>query len=341
VSDADGTILEVRDLKTHFPLRKGVFSRVVGRIKAVDGVSLRVRRGTTLGLVGESGCGKTTLARTILRLTPATSGRVFFDGKDFLALDAKALRAARRDIQVIFQDPIGSLNPRHTVETIVGEALTVHRLARGRRRRERVAELLRLVGLDPNCMSSYAHEFSGGQRQRIGIARALALEPKLIICDEPVSALDVSVQARIINLLAELQERLRLSYLFIAHNLAVIEHFCDEVAVMYLGRIVETAPAEVLYKDPRHPYTQALLMAVPEPAPRAERQRVILPGEVPSPACPPSGCVFHPRCPLVESLCRIEAPELSTLSGCDAGHRAACHLAGEITPGRVAEALGA
>ncbi|UCG33278.1 MAG: ATP-binding cassette domain-containing protein [Phycisphaerales bacterium] len=326
---------------TYFPLRKGVFSRVAGYVRAVDGVSFRVRRGTTLGLVGESGCGKTTLARTVLRLIPATSGRVVFDGRDFLALRGADLRAARRSIQVIFQDPVGSLNPRHSVETIVGEGMAIHRIARGRERRARVARLLERVGLGADCLDRYPHEFSGGQRQRIGIARALALDPKLVICDEPVSALDVSVQAQIINLLADLREGLGLSYLFIAHNLAVIEHFCDDVAVMYLGRIVETAPADQLYEDPRHPYTQALMSAVPEPDPDARGQRVVLGGEVPSPADPPSGCAFHPRCPLAEDRCHRERPELSVHEGCEPAHLAACHLADRMKPGRLAEVVGA
>ena len=341
MSTAAAVILEVCDLKTHFPLRKGVWSRVVGQIKAVDGVSFRLRRGKALGLVGESGCGKTTLARTILRLIPATAGRVLFEGRDFLSLGGGELRAARRDLQVIFQDPGGSLNPRHTVETIVGEALTIHRIAHGRQRRSRVARLLERVGLEADFLDRHPHEFSGGQRQRIGIARALALEPKLIICDEPVSALDVSVQAQIVNLLADLQAELGLSYLFIAHNLAVIEHFCDEVAVMYLGRIVETAAAERLYDDPRHPYTQALLSAVPEPDPGGARGRVVLSGEVPSPANPPVGCAFHLRCPLAEERCRQEAPALRAPEDCPAGHLAACHLADEMTPGRLARAVGA
>jgi len=337
----DDVILDVRDLKVHFPVRKGALGRSRATLKAVDGVSLQVRRGQTLGLVGESGCGKSTLARAILRLIPVTSGSVHFMGRDFLALNPADLRAARRDIQIVFQDPAGSLNPRHSIETIVGEGLAIHRIARGLDRRNRVARLLERVGLDPDAMTRYPHEFSGGQRQRIGIARALALEPKLIVCDEPVSALDVSVQAQIINLLTDLQAELGLSYLFIAHNLAVIEHISDRVDVMYLGRIVERAAADELYRDPRHPYTQALLSAVPEPDPHARNDRIILTGEVPSPTDPPNGCAFHPRCPLAVEQCRNVIPELISHRGCDQGHLAACHLADEMTPDRLVRSVGA
>ncbi len=331
-ASAADAILSVRDLKTYFPVRKGVFSRVAEWVKAVDGVSFDVRAGRTLGLVGESGCGKTTVGRTILRLIPATSGSVIFDGQDVFGLSRNQLRALRRRMQIIFQDPFGSLNPRMTVGAIVGEPLLVHRVARGRQRDTMVAELLERCGLSASHMGRYPHEFSGGQRQRIGIARALALNPDLIICDEPVSALDVSIQSQILNLLADLQDELGLSYLFIAHNLAVIEHFSDEVAVMYLGKIVEHASAEAIYRNPKHPYTQALLSAVPQPEPGLRRSRIVLGGEVPSPLNPPPGCPFHPRCPLAIDRCRTEPPALVSHVGCGPDHVVACHLADEIVP---------
>ncbi len=330
-------LLDVKDLKTYFPVRRGVLSRVRAWVKAVDGVSFAVRRGKTLGLVGESGCGKTTVGRTVLRLIPATAGSVRFDGRDVFALGRKELRALRRRIQIIFQDPYGSLNPRMTVGTIVGEALTVHGIARGRERDERVAQLLERCGLSASYMRRYPHEFSGGQRQRIGIARALALNPDLIVCDEPVSALDVSIQSQILNLLQDLQDEFGLSYLFIAHNLAVIEHFSDDVAVMYLGKIVEQASAEEIYRNPKHPYTQALLSAVPEPDPARRRKRVVLTGEVPSPLNPPPGCPFHPRCPLAIELCRTEVPALIRREGCEPEHVSACHRAHELTPSTLVE----
>ncbi len=329
--DSGRPILEVDDLRTWFPIRAGVFSRVVGHVKAVDGVSFSLQRGKTLGLVGESGCGKTTVARTVLRLIPAAGGRVLFDGVDVLSLGRYEMRQLRRRIQIIFQDPIGSLNPRMTVAQIVGETLRVHNLVERSEWRDRVAELLRKVGLPAAAMNRYPHEFSGGQRQRIGIARALALNPDLIVCDEPVSALDVSIQSQILNLLNDLQDEMNLSYLFIAHNLAVVQHFCDEVAVMYLGRIVEKAPADALYADPRHPYTQALLMAVPEPDPHKRLQRAVLPGEVPSPINPPVGCVFSPRCPFATDECRRIRPELVALPN-DANHLVACHYAEQMQP---------
>ena len=336
---ATDSILTVEDLRTHFPVRRGVFSRTIGWVKAVDGVSFGVRRGRTLGLVGESGCGKTTVARTILRLIPATAGRVVFDGIDLFALPRGQLRRMRRQIQIIFQDPVSSLNPRMTVGNIVGEALTVHGIARGAQRRRRVAELFERVGLSPADMSRYPNAFSGGQRQRIGIARALALEPKLIVCDEPVSALDVSIQSQILNLLKDLQDELGLSYLFIAHNLAVVEHVSDEVAVMYLGKIVEFAAGDELYANPKHPYTQALLSAVPQPDPqlRRSRRRIILAGEIPSPVNPPAGCPFHPRCPMAEAVCRCEPPPLQPHDGAQSDHLAACHLADRIGPTTVAD----
>jgi len=291
-------LLQVENLYTHFPVKQGLLRHTVGQVRAVDGVSFQVGRGETLGLVGESGCGKSTVARTILRLIPATSGGVFFDGQDVFAANRSRLKGLRRQMQIVFQDPVGSLNPRMTVGRIIGEPIVVHRLARGAEVGDRVASLLKRVGLSADYASRYPHEFSGGQRQRIGIARALALEPRLIICDEPVSALDVSIQSQILNLLSDLKDEMGLSYLFIAHNLAVVEHFCDRVAVMYLGRIVETAGRDALYQSPQHPYTQALLSAAPRPNPDHSTKRVVLPGEVPSPIAPPAGCAFHPRCGL-------------------------------------------
>jgi oligopeptide/dipeptide ABC transporter ATP-binding protein len=294
----------VRDLRTHFPIRRGVLSRTVGYVKAVDGVSFDVHAGKTLGLVGESGCGKTTVGRTILRLIPATSGSVSYKGSDFFAPHGEELRQLRRHMQIVFQDPVSSLNPRMTIGNIIGEPIEVHRIARGRQRDELVASLLSRVGLDPSYAARYPHEFSGGQRQRIGIARALSLSPDFIVCDEPVSALDVSIQSQILNLLDDLQKERNIAYLFIAHNLAVVKHFSDEVAVMYLGRIVEKAGAKELYRNPKHPYTKSLLSAVPEPNPRPTKRRIVLSGEVPSPANPPSGCPFHPRCPLTRMVAK-------------------------------------
>ena len=311
-------VLEVRDLRTYFPIRRGVFSRTVGHIKAVDGVTFSVPRGKTLGLVGESGCGKTTVGRTLLRLIPATSGEVIYKGEDFFAYHGEKLRRLRRQMQIIFQDPVSSLNPRMTIGNIIGEPIQVHGIARGRERDEMVASLLQRVGLDPSYAARYPHEFSGGQRQRIGIARALALAPDFIVCDEPVSALDVSIQSQILNLLQDLQRERNIAYLFIAHNLAVVEHFSDEVAVMYLGRIVEKASKRELYSNPKHPYTMALLSAVPETDPRPRRQRIVLRGEVPSPSNPPSGCPFHPRCPLTRQKA-AEAGEADTVQITSAG----------------------
>jgi len=329
-------LLRVDGLKTYLPVRRGALRRGPQYLKAVDDVSFELRRGRTLGLVGESGCGKTTLARTILRLIPPTAGTVYFEGGDVGALRGAELRAFRRRAQIIFQDPVASLNPRLRVETIVGEALTVHGLARSaRERRERVADLLTRVGLPAEALHRYPHEFSGGQRQRIGIARALALEPSLIVCDEPVSALDVSIQAQILNLLADLRRDFGLSYLFIAHNLAVVQHISDAVAVMYLGRIVEQAPTDVLFSDPRHPYTRALLAAVPDLPARAAADESpvvagqslpLVPGEPPSPLDPPAGCAFHPRCPYAQSLCEREAPRLEARPGVAREHLVACHF---------------
>jgi oligopeptide/dipeptide ABC transporter ATP-binding protein len=308
----DETIVDVRDLRTHFPIRKGLLSRTVGYVKAVDGVTFSVDRGKTLGLVGESGCGKTTVGRTILRLIPATSGEVLYRGKNFFGYHGEELRKLRRHMQIIFQDPMSSLNPRMTIGNIIGEPIQVHGIAKGKDRDDMVASLLQRVGLDPSYALRYPHEFSGGQRQRIGIARALSLSPEFIVCDEPVSALDVSIQSQILNLLQDLQQEFHISYLFIAHNLAVVEHFSDEIAVMYLGRIVEKADWKELYSNPKHPYTMALLSAVPEPDPRPKRQRIVLQGEVPSPSNPPTGCPFHPRCPLTREAA-AQANESDTM----------------------------
>ncbi|MBV8781867.1 MAG: ATP-binding cassette domain-containing protein [Phycisphaerae bacterium] len=301
-------VVEVENLKTHFPIRAGVFSRTIGYVRAVDGVSFSINPGKTLGLVGESGCGKTTVGRTMLRLAPATGGAVRFKGQDFFSYHGRNLREIRKSMQIIFQDPVSSLNPRMTVGNIIGEPIQVHGIARGKAKDDLVASLLSRVGLDPAYASRYPHEFSGGQRQRIGIARAISLSPDFIVCDEPVSALDVSIQSQILNLLDDLQKERNIAYLFIAHNLAVVEHFSDDVAVMYLGRIVEKASAPELYRNPKHPYTSALLSAVPEIDPRPTRQRIVLSGEVPSPSNPPSGCPFHPRCPLTQQAAAIADP---------------------------------
>ena len=317
-------LLRVRNLVKHFPVKGGLLSRTVDHVHAVDGVSFELAAGETLGLVGESGCGKSTTGRCILRLIEPTAGEVRFDGKDVMAMDGRGLRAMSRGMQIIFQDPFASLNPRMTVGAIVGEALTIHRLARNAREHDdRVVNLLETVGLHADYRSRYPHEFSGGQRQRIGIARALAVSPRLIVCDEPVSALDVSIQAQVINLLEDLQRQFGLAYLFIAHDLSVVEHISRRVAVMYLGRIVELASAHDLYATPRHPYTEALLSAVPVPDPSAKRQRIVLQGDVPNPIRPPAGCHFHPRCPHAMERCRSEAPLLREVAS---GHLAACHL---------------
>ena len=320
-------LLEVKNLVKHFEVGGGMFGKAAGLVRAVDGVSFSIRRGETLGLVGESGCGKTTTGRCVLQLERPTSGQIIFEGRDLTTLDAREMRAVRRKLQVIFQDPYSSLNPRMTIGEIVGEPLAVHRLVRGAAaRRDRVQQLLRHVGLLAQHASRYPHQLSGGQRQRVGVARALAMEPSLIICDEPVSALDVSIQAQIINLLEDLQAEFGLTYLFIAHDLAVVRHISDRVAVMYLGKIVEMSDRKTLYDDPLHPYTRALLSAVPIPDPELEmrRERVVLGGEVPSPLNPPSGCVFHPRCPIAVERCRSVVPELREPKP---AHQAACLLA--------------
>ena len=317
-------LLRVNQLVKHFPVHNGMFARATEQVRAVDGVSFEIAAGETLGLVGESGCGKSTTGRCILRLIEPTGGEVWFEGMELRALDKRAMRARSRDLQIIFQDPYASLNPRMTVGAIIGEALTIHGLASSPKEyQERVAGLLETVGLHPDHMRRYPHEFSGGQRQRIGIARALAVSPKLIVCDEPVSALDVSIQAQVINLLEDLQEKFGLTYLFIAHDLSVVEHISDRIAVMYLGRIVEVAPARELYTNPRHPYSEALLSAVPIPDPTVQRRRIVLDGDVPNPMHPPPGCHFHPRCPRVQERCKQESPVLQQLAP---GRLAACHF---------------
>ena len=316
-------MLRVHNLKKHFPITGGVFSRVKGYVRAVDGVTFDIERGETLGLGGESGCGKTTTGRSILRLLEPTDGEVAFDGHDVLGLKVADTRALRRRMQIIFQDPYSSLNPRMTVGGMLGEALKIHRLAEGAARETRIQELLETVGLRPEYALRYPHEFSGGQRQRIGIARALAVEPDFIVADEPVSALDVSIQAQIVNLLQELQSRLSLTYLFVAHDLSVVKHISDRVAVMYLGKIVEITTSDQLYSSPQHPYTQALMSAVPIPQPSRERRRTILTGDVPSPTNIPKGCPFHPRCPEREDACTRIVPDLLRIED---GHNVACLL---------------
>jgi peptide/nickel transport system ATP-binding protein/oligopeptide transport system ATP-binding protein len=316
-------LLEIRNLKKYFPVRRGVLARVVSHVKAVDDVSFTIKKGETFGLVGESGCGKTTTGRAVLRLIEPDSGEIRFEGTDMLQLGASELRVLRRDMQIIFQDPYASLNPRMTIRTIVGEPFAIHGIATGSDRDNRVAELLTTVGLEPSVMSRYPHEFSGGQRQRIGIARALALRPKLIVADEPVSALDVSIQSQIINLLADLQVQFGLTYLFISHAIPVIEHISTRIGVMYVGKLVEVGMSQQICVNPKHPYTQALLSAVPVPDPAAKKQRIVLMGDVPTPINPPSGCRFHPRCPIAVDRCKTEEPPLRPL---DDGRQVACHL---------------
>lgn len=322
-------LVEVKDLKMYFPITKGVvFQRKVADVKAVDGVSFGIKRGETLGLVGESGCGKSTTGRAILQLYKPTAGSVRFDGEELTELKGEKMRLQRRRMQMIFQDPYASLNPRMTVGSIVGEPLEVHNIAKGREKRERVQELLRVVGLNPYFVNRYPHEFSGGQRQRIGVARSLALNPDFIVCDEPISALDVSIQAQIVNMLKELQGEFGLTYLFIAHDLSMVRYISDRIAVMYLGKIVELTDYDSLYEEPMHPYTQALLSAVPIPDPTIEdsRQRIVLEGDVPSPINPPTGCNFNTRCPRVMDICREVDPEWKNYGTDSKEHWAACHL---------------
>jgi len=327
--DKTDLLLEVKDLKKHFPIRRGTFRRAKGLVKAVDGVSLFVKKGETLGLVGESGCGKTTAGRTILRLLAPSGGEINFNDPDkgwvdLAKMDRKQLADIRPHMQIIFQDPFSSLDPRMTVERIVSEPLLINKMGSGEELHHRVAELLRIVGMRPEYMSRYPHAFSGGQRQRIGIARALALNPKLIICDEPVSALDVSIQAQVLNLLEDLQREFELTYIFVAHDLSVVEHISNRVAVMYVGRLVELAETEELYYNPKHPYSEALMAAVPKPDPRRRDRPIKLPGEVASPANPPSGCYFHPRCRYAKEICVTDTPPLLEV---EPGHFSACHFA--------------
>jgi oligopeptide/dipeptide ABC transporter ATP-binding protein len=340
VEQKGNVLLEVEGLVKHFPVRKGTFRRSKAAVKAVDGIDMLIREGETLGLVGESGCGKTTAGRSILRLVEPTRGKILFSSRrmakefggqvepvDVVTATPREMHALRRDMQIIFQDPYSSLNPRMTVGSIVGEPLLVHGLARGSERDDRVVKVLTAVGLKEEHMKRYPHEFSGGQRQRIGIARALVLEPQLIVCDEPVSALDVSIQAQVLNLLEDLQREFGLTYLFVAHNLSVVKHISNRVAVMYLGRIVELASTERLFAEPRHPYTEALVSAVPVPEPDITVERIILEGDVPSPINPPSGCHFHPRCRYAEEICKTEAPVYRDLGG---EHFVTCHLAEKL-----------
>ena len=321
-------LVTLTDVVKHFPVKTGSLRRSTDVVHAVDGVSLEVQQGETLGLVGETGCGKSTLARCIARLFDITSGQIVFDGRDISRLTPRQMRPLRRDVQMIFQDPYGSLNPKRRVGSIIGDPFAIHGVASGAERKRRVQELMELVGLNPEHYNRFPAEFSGGQRQRIGVARALALKPKLIICDEPVSALDVSIQAQIVNLLSDLQKQLNLTYIFIAHDLSVVRHVSDRVALMYLGKVVELAPVEEIYQSPRHPYANALLSAVPvpDPAAAAKRQHIVLVGDVPSPINPPTGCRFHPRCPKAQDRCVTEVPELEARLGDGSEHVAACHF---------------
>lgn len=326
MTESTTSLLQVTGLKKYFPVRSGIFSRVSAWVKAVDDVTFHMNQGETLGLVGESGCGKTTVGRSILRLMEPTAGTVTFEGKDVLALSSKELRQTRRRMQIIFQDPYSSLNPRMTIGAIVAEPLKIHGIAKGQDLQDQVNQLFVRVGLRPEHQSRYPHEFSGGQRQRVGIARALALNPKFIVCDEAVSALDVSIQAQILNLLRDLQQEFHLSYLFITHDLNVVQYLADRIAVMYVGKFAEVAPTEDLFSTPKHPYTQALLSANPVPDPTAPPKRIILPGDVPSPLNPPTGCRFHPRCPEVMDVCKTVEPTLTQIGPPEKGHQVWCHL---------------
>lgn len=327
VQPADDTLLEVRNLKKYFPIKGGFLRRTIAEVRAVDDVSFTVKRGETLGLVGESGCGKTTTGRTVLRLERATAGEVIFEGQDVMRASGRTMKALRRDMQIIFQDPYASLDPRITIGESVAEGLVIHGIGTPAERRERVREVLAKVGLSASHMTRFPHEFSGGQRQRIGIARALIMEPKLIVCDEPVSALDVSIQSQVLNLLRSLQREFGLTYLFIAHNLAVVEHISDRVGVMYLGKVVELTTSAELFREPLHPYTKALISAIPHPNPMVKRERIVLQGDVPSPINPPSGCRFHPRCWIAKSICKEQEPVFEEKRK---GHWVACHFAGQF-----------
>jgi len=339
IGDGVENLLEVKGLKKHFPIRKGFFNRQVGAVRALDGVDLNIMAGETMGLVGESGCGKSTLGRVVLRLLPATAGEVIFDKTNVLTCDSQTMKNVRRNLQIVFQNPYASLDPRMTVAQIVAEPLEVHKIMRGQELKKEVVRLLDLVGLSSSMVDRYPHEFSGGQRQRIGIARALALRPRLIVADEPVSALDVSVQAQILNLLIDLKKEFQLTYLFIAHNLDVVRYVSDRIAVMYLGKIVEFGLCEEVYVQPLHPYTQALISAAPIPDPELDRsKRLLLQGDLPSPANPPPGCSFHTRCPMAQDRCKVEAPELRQIT---TGHFSACHFAEDLLQTKNPTATGA